>query len=68
MKKVGIILNILGIVLAFVFFASYFSSMSAINDHLNSGAIRTGSDGPTSVFYTSEGSHRLKAVASNIGD
>jgi len=52
MKRVGIILNILGTVLTFVFFASYFASMSAINDHLNSGAIMTGSDGPTSVFYT----------------
>jgi len=52
MKRVGIILNILGIVLSFVFFASYFSSMNAMTDHLNSGAIRSGSDGPTSIFYT----------------
>ena len=52
MKRVGIILNILGILLSFVFFANYFSSMSAINDHLNSGAISGGNDGPTSIFYT----------------
>ena len=52
MRKVGIILNILGIILAFVLLVSYFSGMSVMNDHLNSIAIDGSGDGPTSIFYT----------------
>ena len=62
MRKVGIILNILGIILAFVLLVSYFSGMSVMNDHLNSVAIDGGDDGPTSVFYTVKISRKILVI------
>ena len=62
MKKAGIILNILGIILVLIFIVSYLSGLSEINGHLNSLAIDGDDDGPTSVFYTVKISRKILVI------
>ena len=54
MKKVGIILNILGIILIISFCVSYFANMNSVLEQLNSNMAVGTNDGPTSIFYTAK--------------
>jgi len=54
MKKKGIILNILGVILIILLCICYFTNMNSVLEQLNSKMAVGTNDGPTSIFYTAK--------------